>query len=187
MEIAIAGIRTACADCLRPGKEVGEFGRFVPAFGFDARELLRHSVYMRMVGIVESYVDSLFSQLMQGVSANGNEAMRLAAEDLVLQASGGWRQREDLFARYFGIKLKSLAGGRFTSIVDVRNIIAHGQGRVTAKLMEKEGLSLRLQQIDVAIQDARIILGDDGIARCESVCISYISDLDAQACVGRQL
>jgi hypothetical protein len=132
-----------------------------------------------MVGTAEYCVDSLFSDLMRKSMGAGNAITRTAIGEIELQASATWKQREDAYSRYFQVNLRGLGSATdFFHAVDIRNIVAHGQGRITARLINKNEIRQRYRSIGVEVADGRILLGLDSILRCESVCISFISNLD---------
>lgn len=180
-EDSVISMRATCANYLRESSSPLSYGRFMSTHMVSdvTSDSGAQSAYLRIVGISESYVDALFAEVLRERLPGHSDIARTALAEIEMQASLTWQNREDAFANYFGVNIRS-GFSDFHSAVDVRNIIAHGLGRVTPKLFDKPGLRSKLKGVDVAVRDRRIIIGDRSVVKCEEVCRFFVTTLDSR-------
>jgi hypothetical protein len=124
----------------------------------------RAACWLRLVSIVEIYAETLLR--------------RLSGEELG-RAPGGWNDVTIALKRRHDIDVTAVEGwARFEACVIVRNAVAHGLGRFTAKQVEKE-LPRKMRVIDVPVRDGAVVITPEVLAGCAETCRVFVTALDA--------
>ncbi|MPZ51780.1 MAG: hypothetical protein GEU79_03440 [Acidimicrobiia bacterium] len=156
----------------------------LPGFGpTDPQQIRACADYLRMVGLVEAFTDSVYQSLVESAASASSEVVTRALDEHLVASSLSWRNRREAFQHIHGILLprsprwKDLEGG----VLVVRNAIAHGLGELTRKQRRKTDIYQRLRQINVRLIDGQVRLEEDSLRVCAEISRSYIEWLDAQS------
>jgi len=145
---------------------------------YDAREVSREGCYLRLISIVEAYVDTVSSALLREQLPTTPELLRNILEQVDLSSSSTWQDRRDAFARFHRIQLGELPRwSELDAAIEVRNSVAHGLGQLTAR--QRSGTAARkIAQVGVGVADGRVAISPSSLARCRDVCIGFIRGPD---------
>jgi hypothetical protein len=123
----------------------------------------RAACWLRLVSIVEIYAETFLRRLPN------EEPSR---------APGGWGDVKESLKRRHNIDVVAVEGwARFDACIIVRNAVAHGLGRFTAKQVEKE-LPRKMRLIGVPVRDGGVMITPEALAGCVETCRVFVSALD---------
>ncbi|GAB2963617.1 hypothetical protein GCM10027280_60680 [Micromonospora polyrhachis] len=129
----------------------------------DAASADRAACWLRMVSIVEIYTEALLRHL---------------ADEAPGRAPGGWSDVIGLLRRRHNIDVADIpAWERLEACLLVRNAVAHGLGRFTAKQLEKE-TPRKIRVIGVPVRDGMVVITATSLADCVETCREFITKLD---------
>jgi hypothetical protein len=124
----------------------------------------RAACWLRMVSIVEIYVEALLKYL------DGNRAGR---------APGGWAVVVTALKQRHGIDLRAFAlWEKLDACFLVRNAVAHGLGRLTAKQIETE-VPRKIRVLGVPVRDGAAVITTECLTVCSTICREFVVALDA--------
>ncbi len=124
----------------------------------------RAACWLRLVSIVEIYAETLLRRL------SGEQPGR---------APRGWSDVTDSLRRHHNIDVGVVAQwARLDACFTVRNAVAHGLGRFTARQVEK-GEPRKVRVIDVPIRDGAVVITAEALADCAETCRAFVAALDA--------
>ncbi|WP_346125519.1 hypothetical protein [Micromonospora coerulea] len=124
----------------------------------------RAACWLRLVSIVEIYAETLLRRLSGEVPS---------------RPPGGWNDVAQGLKRRHNIDVTAVEGSaRLEACIIVRNAVAHGLGRFTAKQVEKE-LPRKMRLIDVPVRDGAVVITSDALAGCAETCRVFVTALDA--------
>ncbi len=136
---------------------------------------------LRYVSIAEAYLDAMS---LQGVSGSVDPSVprqALLLNEWEISSTSTWPKREEAFKVYHGTALSSCAGyPALMAAVQVRNSIAHGLGRLTARQRTSPNLANRTKAINVVVGGGRMHLSDDTLTLVADACNAFIRDVDSQ-------
>ena len=127
-------IRTTASDfnALTAAARRGRHGTS-SSFGlYDFDQVRNQSAYLRLVSIVEAYVDTCSSHLFESRTSGRDAFVRALVNEVRDASLRGWEERKAAFKTYHGVTLGECS--RWSDIDaarEVRNSIAHGLGRLT--------------------------------------------------------
>lgn len=182
-EDALHLLHATHADLLSRGSPPVPHGRIRAGSklaSFDAKEVRLEACYLRLVSIVEAYVDVLCSELFREASVNQSDLFRALIDAAESRASANWDERKTAFKNYHGAVLTSCSSwSTFYGAVEVRNAIAHGLGRLTAR--QRAGSSRqKIESVGVVIVDDSIRLSYEAVLRCLSAARTFVVSLDSR-------
>jgi hypothetical protein len=130
----------------------------------DAAATDRAACWLRLVSIVEIYAEALLRRLSSEQSG---------------RAPRGWSDVTESLKRGHNIDVAAVEGWtRLDACFTVRNAVAHGLGRFTARQVEKaEPRKMRL--IDVPVRDGAVVITPEALAGCAETCRVFVTALDA--------
>ncbi len=144
-------------------------------------------VVLTVVATVEAYVDEVLRELIASsgydYSAFGR-AMLHELEDRIYQS---WRERHGWLDKGFAISIAGSAAAQdLLAVVELRNAIVHGSGRLTDRQSRDVAnlikLEHRLQEVlDVRVENRTVNLASSTGIRAIEVARVYILALDAEA------
>ena len=124
----------------------------------------RAACWLRMVSIVEIYGEALLRHL------DGDSPGR---------TPGSWSDVAKFLKQRHDIDVHDLAGwDSLETCFLVRNAVAHGLGRFTAKQIEK-AVPQTVRGIGVPVRDGMAMITVASLDACAETCRTFISDLDA--------
>ncbi|MGM1061370.1 hypothetical protein [Saccharothrix sp. Mg75] len=147
------------------------------AFDHDQTKLA--STYLRYVGVVESYLDSLGGQIWRETIKSHSSVIRQLVTDMELRATSTWDERKSSLSRYHSIDIQSFGRwSEFDAAIDVRNAIAHGLGSLTMRQRNSKDRD-KIRAIGVSVVGDRIDLDWNALDRCYLLCRELILYVDA--------
>jgi hypothetical protein len=130
----------------------------------DAASADRAACWLRMVSIVEIYTETLLKHLTGHVPD---------------RAPGGWGEVINSLKRRHNVDVTRVTSWeKLDACFLVRNAIAHGLGRFTAKQLEK-GAPRKLRIIGAPIRDGKVVITPASLDGCADVCLAFVAELDA--------
>jgi hypothetical protein len=145
---------------------------------YDAEAASRQGCFLRLISVVEAYVDLACDALFREKAPTANDLVRRLVEGAELRASTTWQERRDAFERYHNIRLGTLA--RWSELdagIEVRNAIAHGLGQLTPR-QRRSAAARKIHQIGVSSNDGRLLITEASLKQCRDVCVAFILSLD---------
>lgn len=168
-------VRAMSATPQMPGRVL----RNASIFGVsDAYSASRQSCFLRMISVVEAYVDTVCAALFREKTPTTDELVRRLVESAELRASTTWQERKEAYAKYHDISLGGLS--RWSELdagIAVRNAIAHGLGQLTPQ-QRTTATAQKMTQLGVTLRDGGVFITDTNLQRCRDVCIAFIHSLD---------
>jgi len=152
----------------------GKFGVYDPGL---ARS---ESAYLRMISVVEAYVDTLSSARFERKLTGQAEIFRLLVLAAERKSSRSWSERKDAFLTYHLVAL--VICDRWSELdagIEARNAIAHGLGRLTLRQRNHKSRA-KIASVEIAVVDDRILITDASLARCYAFCAGFISSVDSK-------
>ncbi|GIJ19388.1 hypothetical protein [Micromonospora lutea] len=129
----------------------------------DAASADRAACWLRMVSIVEIYTEALLTHL---------------AGEAPGRAPGGWSDVIGLLRRRHNIDVADLSAWEsLEACFLVRNAVAHGLGRFTAKQLERE-TPRKMRVIGVPVRDGMVVITATSLAHCFETCREFITKLN---------
>lgn len=145
----------------------------------DPSEVRRQALLLRLVSIIEAYIDALFLEITGEKIPNPDDFMARMIAEIEESASRDWSARADYFERLHGFSVK--AGSSWQEIdaaIDARNSIAHGLGKLTARLRRKPHMAQRLRSIEASLGGGRIHLTDKTVSVVAQACRNVVLQVD---------
>lgn len=152
------------------------------AFGpVTKEETDRQGLYLRVVSIAEATVDALALELTRGALTMVDEVIRRLVLEKEIAGSASWEARRRAFRRHHGVDLRKCdAHNEVLASTEVRNAIAHGLGRLTARQTASQETYRSLARISVDIVDGQVRLQPTHVAEAVAFCRQFLRDLDAR-------
>jgi hypothetical protein len=160
------------AGRISPGLSAGRLGVS------DVTQVRAQSAYLRLVSIVEAYVDTTTSDLFRSdVAGLGDFHLKLA-DTASQDASQSWRSRKDALNKYYDVSIGACASWSiFDSSVDVRNAIAHGLGHLTPRQRNAKTRG-KIMASGVRLRGDRIAIDAKALRTCLDACVTFITEVD---------
>lgn len=172
---AVNDILSASVGTVRPGRVL----MTASGHSTDPRDWLRETALLRMIAVIEAYVDAVSMHRMGKVVDRRQTLVSLLIGDFELASSGTWQERHDSFDRYHGFTLKSRDGwGSISAGIDVRNCLMHGMGTLTAKQRKQTRLASALREIDVSVGSNRMYLSAVTVPKLAKACEAFVAHVD---------
>ena len=147
---------------------------------YDFVQVRSQSAYLRLVSIVEAYVDTVSSRLFDRRVVGIDRFYGLLAEAAHGRSTTGWSERKDCFKTYHGFSLTdSSAWQDIDGAIEVRNSIAHGLGRLTRR-QTSGSAKAKIAACGVALRDDELVISQAALGRCLAACVQFVQDLDAK-------
>lgn len=149
------------------------------AFGsYDSGAASRQGCLLRLISVVEAYIDTLSSALFRETVPTSDELVLRLVDSAQLLASTSWSERHSAFENYHGIKLRKL--DRWSELdagIEVRNAIAHGLGWLTRRQRTKS-ITGKLSQLGIIVRDGGIVITESSLKNCRDACVDFVNSLD---------
>ncbi|UYM06330.1 hypothetical protein [Solicola gregarius] len=147
----------------------------------DPAVWLQETAIVRLVSIIEAYVDAVSMHRMDNLVDSRKSLVSLLVQDFELASSGSWQDRHDAYHDYHGLSLRSLGGwGDIKAGVEVRNCLLHGLGNLTAKQRGQTKLAASVKSIGVTIGSNRMHLSAATVPKVAAGCDLFVKNLDAK-------
>lgn len=173
-------------DFQQSGKERAERGRILSTStrlgSIDAVQRQREGCYLRLVSIVEAYTDVLSSILFEPLALDGRKVVRSLVSEAQINVSRSWQDRIEGFDKHHQIDLtKCPVWSEVRGAIEVRNVIAHGLGSLTAKQLSTPGIRGKFLGVKVPVLEGRVVLTDENVERVTEWSIAYVGYLDSES------
>lgn len=147
----------------------------------DPSQWRQESAFFRIVSITESYLDALsIHRFTQSVDLSVTTLSRLV-EDVEISSTGTWRSREEAFKLHHQLQLSKCARWKeLQAGIQVRNCLAHGLGRLTARQRRNSDLTKQVALLDVTIGGGRMHFGLDTLSKVTAACREFVCDVDSK-------
>lgn len=181
-EAALGLITHAMYDI--PGATFGEGRRgriLTDAMGAstDPASLFAETALLRLVSVIEAYVDSVSSFKLNRSIDSRDVLVALLVEDFEVESSSTWQQRKDSYNRYHGFTIESRDGwGAIDAAIEVRNCLVHGLGVMTAKQRRSQKLAKTVSNIGASIGGGRVHLGSSSVLTLGQNCTRFVRHID---------
>lgn len=147
---------------------------------YDFEQVRNQSEYLRLVSIVEAYIDACSSQQFD-LRAGGRD---MFLQNLARQAqeltTKGWEERKATFKLYHGISLGSCARWKeIDAAREVRNGIAHGLGKLTTRQQNKRSKS-KIASVGIRLRGQELIVDHVALKLCAGFAVEFVNDVDRQ-------
>lgn len=186
-ETAISYLHTTYLDLTGPAITVappkrGRILRSTTALGeYDFKSASGQGCFLRMVSIVEVYVDIVCTTLFQESVPTTHDLIRRLVEDAELRASTTWNERKSAFSVYHKILLGEFRRwSELDAVIEVRNSIAHGLGKLTPR-QRGSNVQSKMSQIGVIVSDGNIAIDEASLRQCRDICIEFVRYLDEKS------
>ena len=142
-----------------------------------------HLKYVALVSEVEAFVDQLIEQLAFAqvvLEGRANEFLDRITAQFVADSTRSWDGRMQGFRDVAQIKLGDFPDwSQFMGVLDARNALTHGLGRLTRKQIRTPmAISKRLQSIGISVDSGQLQFGPATWALAVQVCSSLVTWLD---------
>lgn len=155
-------------------------GRIRGVQGESAFQLDEEYAVLRLVSIVEAFLDALSYAI---VSKHFAKSLPIPLELLAeweINSTSSWTKRTEAYKNLHGVSLKNMAcHAEVQAAIQVRNCIAHGLGRLTARQRSSSTLARDLATIDVHVGGGRIRISSSTVETLAKVVACFIRDVDA--------
>lgn len=147
----------------------------------DPHQWRAEAALLRIVSVIEAYVDATSIVRMSRLVDRSQPHLLRLLEDFEFNSSSNWKQRKDAFAAYHGFRIPSCRGWQKVEAgIEVRNSLAHGLGRLTARQRGKSGLVKMLSCIDVTVGGGHIHLSATTIPKVAVAAREFLTDIDSR-------
>ncbi len=157
-------------------KPATEFRIIVGMHGaVDAGKIRRQSAVVRMVSVVEAFVDGLNRDYLVDAIARVGEKESVLISQLMVAHSVNWETRRSTLELFYSVEFGDApAWGRLLGAIEARNTIVHGLGDVASSGGNFRRLQGRLEQVGIAIAGGALIIGDDELERVYRACVEFV-------------
>jgi hypothetical protein len=182
-EEALCLLSVTYADFAQIGSRCQQEGRidFVGSLGaYDFDRVRFESTYLRLISIVEAYVDSMCSDLFRRPQVAQVPMFRALIAAAEARASTNWEERKSAFSEYHRVSLGSCE--RWSELdagIDIRNAIAHGLGTLTKRQRTHKSRA-KMESVGAVIVDDRLMLNDKALARCLLFTTEFVKSVDSK-------
>jgi len=162
-------------------------GRVVSSYssqGLTPARWLSETAFLRLVSIVEAYVDLISMSRISRTVDLTTPLMPLLVADFEIASTANWEERFKAFERYHGLAIKSLAGWEMVAAgIEVRNCLAHGLGQLTARQRTKTSLAAKVSIVDVAVASNQMHLSATSVTKLADACVNFVQALDSRIAI----
>lgn len=176
-EAALHSLHETHADFLRTSSP-STVGRFTSAGGHarlrwqGGPEVRTQGTYLRLVSIVEAFLDSLSSELFLERVSDVDNMFRNLIRDAEEKSDNSWENRKHAFRDYHQVSLGDCTSwSQIDCAIVVRNAIAHGLGSLTRRQKNRKDRQ--------KVREAKVSLIDDVIHVDEGSLLSLLKASDA--------
>lgn len=159
----------------------GRGSRIGAVFGrYDFEQVRNQSEYLRMVSIVEAFLDACGDRQFEHRSLGQDEFLRAVIQQARDKSLRTWDDRIAAYARLHGVVLgKCNKWSDIDAAREVRNAIAHGLGTLT-KRQRTPSVMEKVRAVSVELLEGRIMVSEQALIRLASSASEFIADVDRQ-------
>jgi hypothetical protein len=159
-----------------PGRGSGFAGSRLGRYDFD--QVRKQSEYLRLVSIVEAFIDACSSQQFDLRTAGRDAFLRTLADEVRETSLKGWEERKQTFRVYHGVVLGDCA--RWSDVDaarEARNSIAHGLGQLTLR-QQNAKTRRKIETMGITFRGNELLVDDAALDRCVKSATAFIADVD---------
>jgi hypothetical protein len=146
---------------------------------YDFRGVRFESAYLRLICILEAYVDLLCSKMFRQHLVGQPSIFRHLVYEAEMRASANWDERKSAFSGAHKVRLTSCSSWSDVDAgIEVRNAIAHGLGGLTARQRNGKHRE-KLAKVGVLVVDERVLIDEKALKRCLRYASDFVRSLDA--------
>lgn len=150
---------------------------------YDFEQVRAQSEFLRLVSIIEAYVDSISDHQFDLQSIGRDQFAQSLISVARREVADSWQNREAAFKDHHGFSLGQCSKwSDIKAARDVRNAIAHGLGKLTAK---QRNIKTRgtITAAGVLLRGDAIVLSRKSLERCVDSGVRFINDVDSRLLV----
>ena len=149
----------------------------------DFAQVRNQSELLRLVTIVEAFVDSCSAQQFEHRTSGRDAFVREMAAEGRETSLRGWDERKEAFKKYHGVALGDCTGWNdIDAAREIRNSIAHGLGHLTAR--QRSGRARRkMESMGVRFRGDQLVLDTTTLERCAKSAVAFIRDVDRRLAI----
>jgi hypothetical protein len=163
-------------------KSTGGHGRIVTS-PFERRTQPEHWLpevtLLRLVAIIEAYIDVVSMYRMSHLVDTSDAVTRMLLSDFEVSSTSTWDDRHKAFERYHEFSIKAYPCWLSVSAgIEVRNCMAHGLGKLTARQKIKTGIARQVSVIDVTVAGNQMHLSQSTVPKLSDACSALVRSVD---------
>jgi hypothetical protein len=163
-------------------KSTGGQGRIVTSpFGrrTQPEHWLPEVTLLRLVAIVEAYIDVVSMHRMSHLLDMSDAITWMLLSDFEMSSTSTWDDRHNAFKRYHEINIKAYPSWPSVSAgIEVRNCMAHGLGKLTARQRIKTEIARHVSVIDVTVASNQMHLSQSTVPKLSDACSALVRSVD---------
>jgi len=160
-----------------PGRGTGYSSS--PLGRHDFVQVRNQSELLRLVTIVEAFLDVCSAEQFEGRTAGRDAFIKQMAQEVRETSLRGWDERKEAFKKYHGISLGECKGWQdIDAAREVRNSIAHGLGHLTSRQGVKAKKKMAI--LGLSFRGDQLLINTATLEKCVNSAISFIRDVDRQ-------
>jgi hypothetical protein len=134
--------------------------------------------YLRIVSIVEAFVDAVASELFSTYRIGQSETLRKIVASVETKSASNWAERRESFKKYHGVTLTNANRSRqVQTCIMVRNAVAHRLGRLSDSRRSLD-LVAELKTINVEVSGESVVVDLPALQTCLNVATEYVESID---------
>lgn len=142
---------------------------------------LRQSCWLRLVTIVEAYLDILSVDVFHERVRDPDEITLKLVSAMAISGSRTWTDRKAVFKDYHGVLLTAAQGWpEINAAIEVRNSIAHGLGRLTPT-QSRSRAAARMASAGVSVVEGTVDIREDALNALTISCVGFLKSVDTLA------
>lgn len=149
-----------------------------PLGRYDFEQVRNQSEFLRLMSIVEAFVDTCSAQQFEHRTAGRDEFLREMAAEVRETSLRGWKERKIAFRKYHGVALGQCACWMdIDAAREIRNCIAHGLGHLTPR-QRNASARWKMESFGVRFRGDRLVIDTPTLERCVESAVAFIQDVD---------
>lgn len=146
---------------------------------FDSDQPHRQLTLLRLVSIVEEFCADQLHELGEAdMQPHASRSRQIIWDRTSADVTGSWHKIRGAFKDWYSIT-PSWEG--VEDLIEARNAIAHGLGRLTRRQRRVEQSTLaKLQRAKISVEGDRIVLAEVDLATAAQTCRTLIYELDGE-------
>lgn len=184
-EAALHSLHETHADFMRTPSP-SPVGRFTSAGGRGrirwqgGPQVRTQGAYLRLVSIVEAFIDSLSSELFQERASDVDDMFRNLIRHAEEQSENSWETRKHAFRDYHQITLGDCSSwSKIDGAIIVRNAIAHGLGSLTRRQKNRKDRQ-KAREAKVRLIDDVIYVDKASLLTLLNASDAFIREVDSR-------
>lgn len=143
----------------------------------DHRQVQRQATLVRLVSVTEAFCSArLIEHVEANSSVSSDPISTLIWEKASIDTTSNWSNQRQAYSNWLGVKP---AWARIEGLIEARNSISHGLGRLTRRqLRNAEATRNKVTSAGLAIKGDAVELTDDALLRAAKICAELVAEID---------